>query len=110
MARYADRIEILDIYYEDAEVVNARAMTELDPFRHPLYPDDLFVFFLAPDKHYEQMWVRCGKYLFDADGIKVFSGTLLNEPNRDMGIHDGDEVKVGVFHTDAGPVCAWCDI
>ena len=110
LARYADRIEILDIYYEDAEVVNARAMTELDPFRHPLYPDDLFVFFLAPDKHYEQMWVRCGKYLFDADGIKVFSGTLLNEPNRDMGIHDGDEVKVGVFHTDAGPVCAWCDI
>ena len=48
--------------------------------------------------------------VFDADGIKVFTGTLLNEPNRDMGIHDGDEVKVGVFHTDAGPVCAWCDI
>ena len=110
LARYADRIEILDIYYEDTEVVNARAMPELDPFRHPQYPDDLFVFFLAQDKHYEQMWVRCGKYLFDADGIKVFTGTLLNEPNRDMGIHDGDEVKVGVFHTDAGPVCAWCDI
>ena len=88
LARYADRIEILDIYYEDTEVVNARAMPELDPFRHPQYPDDLFVFFLAQDKHYEQMWVRCGKYLFDADGIKVFTGTLLNEPNRDMGIHD----------------------
>ena len=80
LARYADRIEILDIYYEDTEVVNARAMPELDPFRHPQYPDDLFVFFLAQDKHYEQMWVRCGKYLFDADGIKVFTGTLLNEP------------------------------
>ena len=67
LARYADRIEILDIYYEDTEVVNARAMPELDPFRHPQYPDDLFVFFLAQDKHYEQMWVRCGKYLFDAE-------------------------------------------
>ena len=44
LARYADRIEILDIYYEDTEVVNARAMPELDPFRHPQYPDDLFVF------------------------------------------------------------------
>ena len=45
--------------------------------------------------------MRCGKYLFDADGIKVFTGTLLNEPNRDMGIHDENK-KIGYYQSCPG--------
>lgn len=45
LARYADRIEILDIYYEDTEVVNARAMPRVRPLPASTVSGRSFQFF-----------------------------------------------------------------
>jgi len=106
LARYSDRIEILDLYYQNTEVVEARQITELDPLRYPQCPDDIYVVFVWQEKEFEKMWVRCEKYLYtDEDGVRYFAGKLLNEPNRDFGFHIGKQVKFGLFIEDDLTVC-----
>lgn len=106
LARYSGRIEILDLYYQNTDVVEARRIRELDPLRYPLCPDDIYVVFLWHEKEFEQMWVRCEKHLgTDDDGIRHFSGKLLNEPHRDYGFHIGKKVMFGLFVEDGRTVC-----
>ncbi len=58
----------------------------LDPIRHPLFPDDVQALLLpsGPAKP-ELVWLR----LCDLRDDTIF-GTLLNEPEQDLGVHTGD--------------------
>lgn len=70
-----------------------------DEFRHPSYPNDIIVTFLAPDKKVEKIWVT-EKERRD-DGIII--AKVLNEPyNPLMGIHEGDLVGVFPYEVDEG--------
>ena len=106
LARYEKRIQIIDIYYKDAEVVKARQITEVDPLRYPQNPDDIYVVFFWKGNVYEKMWVRCERYLdTDEDGFRHFTGRLLNKPDHDYGFHIGSKVKFALFVEDNLTVC-----
>ncbi len=62
-----------------------------DEFRHPSYPNDILVFFFAPDKKTEKIWVT--EIRRESDGS--IAAKVLNEPyNPLMGVHEGDTVRV----------------
>lgn len=67
-------------------VLELRGTEFLDPIRHPLFPDDVQVLLLpsGPAKP-ELVWLR----LCDLRDDTIF-GTLLNEPEQDLGVHAGD--------------------
>jgi len=103
LKRFANHIKIMETYYDNDEVVHSRSFTELDTDRHPHFPDDVFVTFPTADMSAcEKMWVRTEKYLGTKDSILLFSGTLLNEPDRDLGCHIHDNVVFGLFCSDTG--------
>lgn len=64
----------------------------LDPIRHPLFPDDVQALLLTngPAKP-ELVWLR----LCDLRNGTVF-GTLLNEPEQDLGVHAGDVLPLAL--------------
>ena len=89
---FRDRMEMInDTYAVDEACERTRYIKNLDPFRHPHYPDDVVVYFLSKDSKPELLWVRC----LSVDG-KILTGKLLNEPAKDLGCHEGDEIKFGV--------------
>lgn len=105
MLRYSDRIQNLDLYYEDSTVVACRAFRELDSYRHPQFPDDIRVTFMGSDHRAEQMWVRAEAFIREDDGLLIFGGTLLNEPVHNPTLHCGDNVIFGTTLTSSGRIC-----
>ena len=101
---YQDKVHFIDTDYKVSKEVEAlRLATELDPYRHPLFPDDLAVIFIRKGSKPEQCWVRCSG--ITDDGI---TGILLNEPNADLGIHRSDEITFGVMEQEDKtllPIC-----
>ena len=105
MLRYSDRIQNLDLYYEDSTVVACRTFRELDSYRHPQFPDDIRVTFMDSDHRAEQMWVRSEAFVREDDGLLIFGGVLLNEPIHNTALHRGDNVIFGTTLTSSGRVC-----
>lgn len=90
---FRDRIAIINDRTEtDDAKEQTRLIKNLDAFRHPHYPDDVFVyFFSAEEDKPEMLWVRCVSV-----DENILLGELLNEPTKDFGYHAGDLVKFGV--------------
>ena len=89
---FRDRMAMInDAYAVDAAREQTRFIKNLDAFRHPVYPDDVVVYFLSSKHKPELMWVRCV-----AIDENILTGKLLNEPTKDFGCHEGDLVKFGV--------------
>ncbi len=92
MARFqheADEIKESYGYHED--MVRLDEDDPFSEFRHPAYPKDIQVIFMAPNQGYERMWVREVEWKDDGS----ITGILLNEPyNSEMGVHEGDTVRV----------------
>ena len=92
MARFqheADEIKECYGYHED--MVRLNGDDPFSAFRHPAYPKDIQAFFMAPNQERERMWVR--EEGRGEDGS--ITGILLNEPyNSEMGVHEGDTVRV----------------
>lgn len=105
MLRYSDRIQNLDLYYEDSTVVSCRAFRELDSYRHPQFPDDIRITFMDSDHRAEQMWVRAEAFVREDDGLLIFGGVLLNEPVHTPSLHCGDNVIFGTTLTSSGRIC-----
>ena len=90
---FRDRIQmIIDRIDTDAGREQTRLIKTLDAFRHPHYPDDVIVHFLVAEGEQELLWVRCVSVKQD-----FLIGTLLNEPRRNCGLHEGDTIGFGVM-------------
>lgn len=104
-ARFRSSIDTLSVYYRDENLAGVRELTELDPFRHPQYPDDICVLFLTPENRLERMWARSERAARAADGTLLVAGKLLNEPDNIPGLHMGAAVTLTVVETTRGKHC-----
>lgn len=105
--QYASVIQgIEQSYYTDPELLQARAVVQFDPFRHPEHPDDILVMFLKKDTQPERCWVRSKKSLGKLNGIDTMEGILLNRTNADFGYPVGGKVTFIVAIYGKGLVCA----
>ena len=86
--RFEDRIAMIDeAYGVNDEIAFTRSIDLLDDVRNSTYIDDVMVYVLKDGFEMEGCWVRI-------DGIAetYLYGTLLNEPNQNMGVHEGDKL------------------
>lgn len=81
------------IYHDPENLHDIRNRTDLDRFRAPGFFDDVHVVLSGEDGEHvpEVVWVRLEEM---AEGGAAFRGTLLNEPDGDFGVHEGDTVTV----------------
>lgn len=94
----ADNLSLLEeqrwrMYYDTERLHEIRNRVDLDRFRAPGYFDDVSVILLARDQVHipEVVWVRLEELLKDG---KSFRGILLNEPDTNFGVHEGDMLTV----------------
>ena len=87
---FRDKIQMINDRVIDAAREQTRLIKNLDPFRHPHYPDDVVVYFINEERKPELLWVRC----MSVDE-NILTGELLNEPTKNFGCHAGDLVKFG---------------
>lgn len=77
--------EILKNYDVEPSISKMRHVTGLDEFRNFENPDDVYAMLTSEKYNPEIVWVKCidmkEKYLV---------GRLLNEPNNDMQVHEGE--------------------
>ncbi len=91
--QYAYIIENIDeFYYTDSEVEKCRAIKELDPFRHPDFPDDIQVIFFKEGARPEGIWVRTTKLQGHDKDTFLLEGKMLNAPHADFGVTCGDTI------------------
>ena len=100
--KFQSRIEILENYYTDADVLECRAIEELDKFRHPEFPDDLAMFLAKKGNKMETIWVRALSFIGTNEHMIAIKVQLLNEPYSDFGVHIHDEMDAFSFIDDNG--------
>ena len=100
--KFQSRIEILENYYTDADVLECRAIEELDKFRHPEFPDDLAMFLAKKGNKMETIWVRALSFIGTNEHMIAIKVQLLNEPYSDFGVHIHDEIDAFGFIDDNG--------
>ena len=103
--RFRSTIDTLSVYHRNEGLAGARALTELDPFRHPQHPDDVCALFLTPENRLERMWVQSELAAHAADGTLLIAGKLLNEPDNIPGLHMGAAVTLTAVETTRGKQC-----
>ena len=88
------------IYYEPEQLQAVRKRVELDRFRAPGYFDDVSVI-LSKDRETipEGVWVRLEGQSDDSTSLR---GTLLNEPDSDFGVHEGETLTVRFAEDEEG--------
>ena len=82
---YAEKISVVEEYKASEDIEKTRCMEFLDASRDTCCVDDVLVYLFVDGKKTEGCWVR-----IEGLGDHHFIGTLLNEPNQDMGCHAGD--------------------
>ena len=100
--KFQSRIEILENYYTDANVLECRAIEELDKFRHPDFPDDFAMILAKEGNKPETIWVRAISYIGANENIMAIKVQLLNEPYSDFGIHIHDIIDAVSFLDGSG--------
>lgn len=82
---------------ESEQTVEMRKFAFLDKFRSSDYPDDIQVILYKEGLKPEQVWVKCWAFT-----EKDLFGKLLNEPNADFGVHEGNLIGFTPIETDNG--------
>ena len=100
--KFKFRIELLENYYTDANVLECRAIEELDKFRHPDFPDDFAMILAKEGNKPETIWVRAISYIGANENIMAIKVQLLNEPYSDFGIHIHDIIDAVSFLDGSG--------
>lgn len=93
--------DVAIFFNDDPNLFSLRVALILDEFRNDEYPDDILVFFFKEGFSAEGMWVRCD----DFNDEHYFFGTLLNQPNQDLGVNKGDRVKFILLRNDDEFLC-----
>ena len=92
---------------KESDLAQLRRQDQLDPMRHPMFPDDIKVALIKQGLKPEQVWVR-SKSVINNSGI--YAGILLNEPHNDFGVHAGQMISFGYINSkDFGPICVYAD-
>ena len=95
--RYAEQIEQVEKDYDPGEgVVATRGVEQVDTLRSREYPDDVFVVLAADDLPSEGVWFRL-------EGITeegMLAGALLNEPDSDYPVHEGDLMAIALTESE----------
>lgn len=102
MNKFKFRIDLLENYYTDSEVVRCREIKELDGFRHPDFPDDFAMILAKEGNKPETIWVRAISYIGANENIMAIKVQLLNEPYSDFGIHIHDIIDAVSFLDGSG--------
>lgn len=102
MNKFKFRIDLLENYYTDSEVVRCREIKELDGFRHPDFPDDFAMILAKEGNKPETIWVRAISYIGANENIMAIKVQLLNEPYSDFGIHIHDVIDAVSFLDGSG--------
>ena len=89
----------------DEKISDLRNLKILDEFRSEEFPDDILVFFFKEGCSAEGMWVRYE----DTNEEKEIFGTLLSQPNQNMGINKGDRIKFNIIKAEGDSFCC-CDL
>ena len=100
--KFQSRIDILENYYTDEDVLECRAIEELDKFRHPEFPDDLAMFLAKKGNKMETIWVRTLSFIGTREHMIAIKVQLLNEPYSDFGVHIHDVIDCYSFLDDNG--------
>ena len=104
LSEFGERITSVREGYgmDDPQLVELRGIRMLDGFRHPQYPDDIrALLFKEGVDGVEQVWLRtCAS----SEDYSILA-RLLNEPNADFGVHEGDVLPIGFAEGEDGPVC-----
>ena len=101
VARFRSEAEsIKENYGYLADRIEEHEDVMFDEFRHPAYPQDILVTFLAPDHQVEKIWVR--EVASSPEGVV---GQMIDEPYHPMmGIHNGERVVVVPHRLDDGSI------
>ena len=91
---------------EDRQIELLRSLKLLDQFRHPYYPDDLYINLLNHSGESEKVWIRYTSYFKDDENTFI-SGELLNQPHRDFGCNLGDTIACSYYGDDDTPFLAY---
>ena len=86
---------------DDEKLSKLRSLEALDEFRNDEFPDDILVFFFKEGFSTEGMWVR---YEDMNENNEIF-GQLINNPNQNLGIKEGDRVKFKLSEDYGGLAC-----
>lgn len=82
------------------KIEETRKMSFLDGCRNDKWIDDVLVYLMKGGCEAEGCWVRIS-------GLEEHSlkGVLLNEPNSDLGCHEGNEIEFSLQIMDKQVIC-----
>ena len=97
--RYAEQIGQVERDHAPGPGVEAARKVELvDALRSPEYPDDVLAVLAADGLPQEGVWFR----LEGLAGEGMLAGVLLNEPDADYPVHEGDLMALAPTRADDG--------
>jgi hypothetical protein len=97
--RYAEQIGQVEKDHASGTGVEAARKVELvDALRSPEYPDDVLAVLAADGLPQEGVWFR----LEGLAGEGMLAGVLLNEPDADYPVHEGDLMALALAQADDG--------
>lgn len=97
--RYAEQIgQVEKDHAPSPGVEAARKVGLVDALRSPEYPDDVLAVLAAEGLPQEGVWFR----LEGLAGEGMLAGVLLNEPDADYPVHEGDLMALALAQADDG--------
>lgn len=97
--RYAEQIgQVEKDHAPSPRVEAARKVGLVDALRSPEYPDDVLAVLAAEGLPQEGVWFR----LEGLAGEGMLAGVLLNEPDADYPVHEGDLMALALAQADDG--------
>jgi hypothetical protein len=95
--RYAEQIEQVEKSHAASEgVLATREVEQVDGLRSPEYPDDVYAILTSDDLPPEGVWFR----LEGIAGEGMLAGVLLNEPDSDYPVHEGDLMAIALTESE----------
>ena len=112
--KYGEYVSNHDKVYTNENLERIRDFKAIDSLRDGIFPDDIMVVFFKEGMQNEGMWVRIERMDDDLPLINgeegefpLLYGKLLNQPNQDLGVNMGDEVRVALIRYETGEVVAF---
>ena len=111
---YGEYVANHDRFHTSEDLERIRNFKAIDSLRDDIFPDDIMVVFFKEGMQNEGMWVRLEKMDDELPIINgeegefpLLYGKLLNQPNQDLGVNIGDDVRVALIRYEDGEVAAF---